>query len=89
MPNIIYQELWGTEHIQGEWLDPGVVDSKLPVDPWTLNAGENSQVGGQPRWVWEREKRKTVKKMEKTKEKNKEMNMGDTISLSEKHYSRK
>lgn len=51
---MIYQELWGAEYIQGERLDPGVVDSQLPVDPWTFNAREDAQVGGQPRGVWER-----------------------------------
>lgn len=50
----IYQELWGTEDIQCERLDPGVVDSQLPVDSRALDAGEDAQVGGQPRRVWKR-----------------------------------
>lgn len=48
---MIYQELRGAEYIQSQRLDPGVVDSQLPVDPRTLDAGENAQVGGQPCWV--------------------------------------
>lgn len=56
--NIIYQELWGAEYIQSEGLDPGVVDSQLPVDPWTFNTGEDTQVGGQPRGVWGEKKKR-------------------------------
>lgn len=48
---MIYQELGGAEHVQSEGLDPGVVDSELPVDPRTFNTGEDAQVGGQPRRV--------------------------------------
>lgn len=53
---VIYQELWGAEYVQSERLDPGVVDSQLPVDPRTFDAGEDAQVGGEPRRVWETEK---------------------------------
>lgn len=52
-----YQELWGAEYIQSEGLDPGVVDSQLPVDPRTLNTCEDAQVGGQPGRVWKGEKK--------------------------------
>lgn len=62
MPKVIYQELWGAEYIQSERLDPGVVDSQLPVDPRTFNTGEDAQVGGQPRWVWEAEKARNCQK---------------------------
>ncbi len=55
-PAAIYQELWGAEYVQSEGLDPGVVDSQLPVDPRTFNTGEDAQVGGQPRRVWEKRK---------------------------------
>lgn len=51
-----YQELWGAEYVQSEGLDPGVVDSQLPVDPRTLNACEDAEVGGQPGRVWKGEK---------------------------------
>lgn len=30
------------------------MDAQLPVDPRTLDAGEDAQVGGEPRGVWER-----------------------------------
>lgn len=52
---VIYQELWGAEYVQSERLDPGVVDPQLPVDPRTFNAGEDAQVGGEPRRVWGKE----------------------------------
>lgn len=47
-----YQELWGSQDIQSERLDPGVMDAHLPVDPRTLNADEHTQVSGQPSGPW-------------------------------------
>lgn len=37
-----YQELGGAEKVQGEGLDPGVVDAQLPVDTRALDAGEDA-----------------------------------------------
>lgn len=51
----VYQELWGAEYIQSERLDPGIVDAQLPVDPRAFDAGEDAQVGGEPRRVWEKQ----------------------------------
>lgn len=77
---MIYQELWGAEYVQSEGLDPGVVDSQLPVDPRTFDAGKDAQIGGQPRWVWEREKGGKM-----THEgKEAEMNTGEMLSLGKK-----
>lgn len=51
----VYQELWSAEYIQSERLDPGIVDAQLPVDPRAFDAGEDAQVGGEPRRVWEKQ----------------------------------
>ena len=45
---IDYQELGGAEHVQGERLDPGVVDPQLPVDPRALDTRQDAQVGREP-----------------------------------------
>lgn len=38
------------------------MDAQLPVDTRTLDAGEDAQVGGEPRWVWRsgRRRRKSL-----------------------------
>lgn len=36
------------------------MDAKLPVDAGTLDAGEDAQVGGEPRGVWRERERNAV-----------------------------
>lgn len=43
------QELGGAEDVKCEGLDSGVMDAQLSVDPRTLDAGQDAQVGGEPR----------------------------------------
>ena len=45
---VAYQELGGSQEVQVQGLDPGVVDAHLPVDPRALDADQDSQVGGEP-----------------------------------------
>lgn len=44
------------------------MDAQLPVDPRTLDAGEDAQVGGEPRGVWRvRERNAAVRKTTRQK----------------------
>lgn len=47
-----YQQVWGPQTVQTQRLDPGDVDPHLPVDPWTLNTGQDAQVGREPSRIY-------------------------------------
>lgn len=44
----VYQELRGAKHVKSERLNPWLMYSELTMDSWTLDAGEDAQVGWQP-----------------------------------------
>lgn len=48
-----HQELWGSQDIQVQTLDPGVVDPHFPVYARALNTDQDPQVGGQPGGTWQ------------------------------------
>lgn len=48
-----YQQLGRAQDVQGERLHPGVVHAQLAVDARALDAGQDAQVGGEPRGVCE------------------------------------
>lgn len=56
------------------------MDAQLPVDPRTLNAGEDAQVGGEPRGVW--------KAVERSSQDHNEiiLSPGDSLELLRTHY---
>lgn len=43
-----HQQLRGSQDIQVQTLDPGVVDPHFSVDPWALNTDQHPEVRGQP-----------------------------------------
>lgn len=47
-----HQQLGGSQDVQVQALDPGVVDPHLPVDPRALDTDEHPEVGGQPGGSW-------------------------------------
>lgn len=50
-PSQTHQQLRRPQNVQLQTLDPGVMDAHLPVDPWTLDADQDAEVGGEPRWT--------------------------------------
>ena len=47
-----HQQLWSSQNIQVQTLDPGVVDPHLPVDPWALDTDQDPKVSGEPGGSW-------------------------------------
>lgn len=43
-----HQQLRGSQNVQVQTLDPGVVDPHLSVDPWALDTDQHPEVRGQP-----------------------------------------